>query len=123
VARETVTDVWKGFADPHGRKPWTRDTLALGFSATKGVASTVIHRLADRGLLDYDEPVATYWPRFAANGKARITIRDVMSHRAGLHSVRAIARHHDQLFDHSPWKTASPRRPPNRPPANRPTTP
>jgi CubicO group peptidase (beta-lactamase class C family) len=97
---ETVLDVWKGFADPHGRTPWTHDTLALGFSATKGIASTVIHRLADRGLLAYDEPVATYWPSFAANGKARITIRDVMSHRAGLYSTRAIAHHHHELLDH-----------------------
>ncbi len=58
------------------------------FSATKGVASTVIHRLADRGLIDYDAPVAEYWPEFGANGKAQITVRDVMRHRAGLSQLR-----------------------------------
>lgn len=59
------------------------DTAPMVFSAaTKGVASTVIHRLADRGLID-DTPVADYWPEFGANGKAGITVRDVMRHRAG----------------------------------------
>jgi CubicO group peptidase (beta-lactamase class C family) len=97
---ETVVDVWKGFADPRGERPWTRDTLALGFSATKGVASAVIHRLADRGLIAYDEPVAKYWPEFAENGKGSITVRDVLSHRAGLHNVRAIASDAEELLDH-----------------------
>ncbi len=54
------------------------------FSVTKGLASTVIHRLVDRGLLAYDVPVAEYWPEFGANGKSAITIRDMMRHRAGL---------------------------------------
>ena len=51
------------------------------FSATKGVASTCAHVLADRGELDYDERVATYWPEFAQNGKRDITVRQVLSHR------------------------------------------
>lgn len=59
------------------------------FSATKGIASTVIHRLADRGLLSYDAPVAQYWPEFGANGKAEITVRDVLRHRSGLSHLRA----------------------------------
>ena len=53
------------------------------------MASTVIHRLADRGLIDYDVPVAEYWPEFGANGKSEITVRDVMRHRAGLSSARS----------------------------------
>jgi CubicO group peptidase (beta-lactamase class C family) len=97
---ETVVDVWKGFADPACERPWTRDTLALACSTAKGVASTVIHRLADRGLIDYDEPVATYWPEFAANGKDAITVRDVLSHRAGLYDARAIAPDASALLDH-----------------------
>ena len=59
------------------------------FSATKAVASTVIHRLVDRGLLSYDEPVAAYWPEFGANGKDDITVRDVLRHRAGCRTSRA----------------------------------
>ena len=68
------------------------------FSATKGVASTVIHRLADRGLIDYDAPVAEYWPEFGANGKKAITVRDVMRHRAGLSHLRGVGRR--ELLDH-----------------------
>ena len=68
------------------------------FSATKGVASTVIHRLVDRGLIDYDAPVAEYWPEFGANGKAEITVRDVMHHRAGLAHLRGVRRR--DLLDH-----------------------
>ena len=68
------------------------------FSATKGVASTVIHRLADRGLVDYDAPVAEYWREFGANGKAEITVRDVMRHRAGLSNLRGVRRR--ELLDH-----------------------
>ncbi len=74
---EPVVDVWTGYADRSGTEYWTADTGAMVFSATKGMASTVIHRLADRGLIDYDAPVAEYWPEFGANGKADITVRDV----------------------------------------------
>jgi CubicO group peptidase (beta-lactamase class C family) len=96
----TVVDVWKGFSDREGTRPWTRDTMAISFSTTKGVASTVIHRLADRGLIDYDRPVATYWPEFAAGGKKRITVRQLLSHQAGLHSVKAVATDADAILDH-----------------------
>lgn len=97
---EAVVDLAAGTADRAGRRPWTPDTLAISFSTTKGAASTVLHRLADRGELDYDEPVATYWPEFAAGGKERVTVRDVMTHRAGLSSVRAIASSARELLDH-----------------------
>ena len=68
------------------------------FSATKGMASTVIHRLADRGLLDYDAPVAEYWPAFAANGKAGVTVRELMRHRAGLSQLNGVTK--ADLMDH-----------------------
>ena len=80
---QPVVDVWTGWADRRGEVPWTADTGAMVFSATKGMASTVIHRLVDRGLLAYDAAVAGYWPEFGANGESKITIRDVMRHRAG----------------------------------------
>ena len=78
--------------------PWTADTAPMVFSATKGMASTVIHRLVDRGLIDYDAPVAEYWPEFGANGKAHLTVREVMRHRAGLSGLRGATR--DDLLDH-----------------------
>jgi CubicO group peptidase (beta-lactamase class C family) len=85
---EPVVDVWTGYADRRGRVPWSADSASMVFSATKGMASTVIHRLVDRGLLDYDIPVAQYWPEFAANGKADITVRQMMRHQAGLSALR-----------------------------------
>jgi CubicO group peptidase (beta-lactamase class C family) len=93
-----VVDVWTGWSDRAGETPWTADTAAMVFSATKGVAATVIHRLADRGLLSYDEPVAAYWPEFGANGKDGITVRDVLRHRSGLSHLRGVTR--DDLLDH-----------------------
>jgi CubicO group peptidase (beta-lactamase class C family) len=95
---EPVVDVWTGWADRRGRHHWQADTAPMVFSATKGVASTVIHRLADRGLIDYDAPVADYWPEFGANGKAGITVREVMQHRAGLSHLGGVRKR--ELLDH-----------------------
>ena len=95
---EPVVDIWTGWSDRRGRVRWQADTAAMAFSATKGVASTVVHRLADRGLIDYDLPVAEYWPEFGANGKAGVTVRDVMRHRAGLSHLRGIRKR--ELLDH-----------------------
>jgi CubicO group peptidase (beta-lactamase class C family) len=95
---EPVVDVWTGWSDRAGRVPWSADTGAMVFSATKGMASTVIHRLVDRGLIDYDTPVAEYWPEFGANGKSAITVRKVMRHRAGLSRLNGATR--EDLLDH-----------------------
>ena len=93
-----VVDVWTGWGDRRGRHHWKADTAPMVFSATKGVASTVIHRLADRGLIDYEAPVAQYWPEFGANGKADITVADVMRHRAGLSHLNGVRKR--ELLDH-----------------------
>ncbi len=95
---EPLVEIWTGEAQSN--RAWDADTGAIVFSATKGIAATVIHRLADRGLIDYDAPVAHYWPEFAANGKGRITVRQVLSHRAGLYGLPAIARGLDDVLDH-----------------------
>ncbi|HET9874351.1 MAG TPA: serine hydrolase domain-containing protein [Mycobacterium sp.] len=95
---EPVVDVWTGWSDRAGQLPWTADTGTMVFSATKGMASTVIHRLVDRGLIDYQAPVAEYWPEFGANGKAAITVRQLMRHRAGLSHLRGASR--EDLLDH-----------------------
>ncbi|WP_098007703.1 serine hydrolase domain-containing protein [Streptomyces sp. sk226] len=79
-----VVDLWAGVADPDTRRPWEWDTLQLVYSATKGATATAAHLLAQRGELDLDAPVAEYWPEFAANGKAEIPVRWLLSHRAGL---------------------------------------
>lgn len=95
---EPVVDVWTGYSDRRGRHFWTADTGAMVFSVTKGMASTVIHRLADRGLIHYDTPVADYWPEFGARNKAHITVREVMRHRAGLSQLNGVSK--ADLLDH-----------------------
>ncbi|MDJ0786822.1 MAG: serine hydrolase domain-containing protein [Myxococcota bacterium] len=93
-----VVDVWAGTRDPEGR-PWESDTLSMSFSTTKGVMATLIHILADQGKLDYDEPVATYWPEFGRAGKERITVRELLSHRSGLPHIRSIVDHGKRMLD------------------------
>lgn len=93
-----VVDVWTGYSDRRGKVPWTADTGAMVFSATKGLAATVIHRLVDRGLLSYDEPVAEYWPEFGVNGKSEITVSDVLRHRSGLAHLKGVNK--EQILDH-----------------------
>ncbi len=81
---EKVVDLWAGTKNNQGES-WQEDTLALSFSTTKGVASTLLHILVGKGLASYDDPVAKYWPEFSAQGKERITIRQAMHHGAGLY--------------------------------------
>jgi CubicO group peptidase (beta-lactamase class C family) len=95
---QPVVDVWTGWSDRRGRLPWKADTAPMVFSATKGMTSTVIHRLADRGLIDYNAPVAEFWPEFGANGKSALTVREVMRHRAGLSGLRGATK--EDLLDH-----------------------
>lgn len=84
VDGESVVDLWGGVADVTAGTPWSRDTLALSYSVTKGATSTLANLLAQRGELDLDRPVADFWPEFAAEGKGEVSTRDVLSHRAGL---------------------------------------
>jgi len=84
VDGEAVVNLWAGVADRESNAPWTDQTLALVFSTTKGATALCVGMLAEAGALSYDEPVATYWPEFAAAGKESITVGQVMSHQAGL---------------------------------------
>lgn len=86
---KAVADVVAGTFGPDDRRPVRRDTLFCCFSTTKGVAATAVHILADRGVIDYDAPVAKYWPAFAQNGKERVTVAQALSHQAGLHAMPA----------------------------------
>jgi CubicO group peptidase (beta-lactamase class C family) len=95
-----VVDIWGGVADPRTGRAWERDSLGLSFSTSKGVAATVIHRLAERGRLGYDEPVAAFWPAFGAQGKGRITVRQLLSHQAGLDALGPVAPDSAGLLDH-----------------------
>jgi CubicO group peptidase (beta-lactamase class C family) len=79
-----VVDLWGGLANRDRKQPWERDTRVVLFSVTKGLASMALSLLADRGQLEWDAPVATYWPGFAREGKSAITLRQLFNHRAGL---------------------------------------
>jgi CubicO group peptidase (beta-lactamase class C family) len=79
---EPVVDLWAGDADEQGN-PWQRDTIVNVWSTTKTMAAICLLVLADRGEVDLDAPVATYWPEFAAEGKDRVTVAQVMGHTAG----------------------------------------
>ncbi|MDP5226942.1 MULTISPECIES: serine hydrolase domain-containing protein [Arthrobacter] len=85
---EKVVDLWGGTRDARSALPWEEETAAVMFSCTKGLASVLIARLVEQGLVDYDAPLASYWPEFAANGKGRLTVREALGHRAGLSAVR-----------------------------------
>ncbi|MEU9050415.1 serine hydrolase domain-containing protein [Streptomyces sp. NPDC048384] len=95
-----VVDLWGGVADPKTGRPWSRDTLQLVYSATKGATATAAHMLAQRGMLDLDAPVAKYWPEFAANGKADIPVRWLLSHQAGLIALDQPVPLHEALAWH-----------------------
>jgi CubicO group peptidase (beta-lactamase class C family) len=79
-----VFDACGGFADRMRTRPFDERTLTPVFSVTKAVAAILVARLVDAGRLAYDQPVAEVWPEFAANGKAEITVEQVLSHQAGL---------------------------------------
>ena len=82
-----VVDLWGGITAPGGIEPYTADTLQMVWSTTKGVVAIAAHMLAQEGKLDFDAPVAEYWPEFAAEGKQDIPVRWLFSHRAGLAAI------------------------------------
>jgi CubicO group peptidase (beta-lactamase class C family) len=88
VEGRVVVDLWGGFADAERSRPWERDTLVNVFSVGKGLAALVMAQLVERGLVDLEAPVAAVWPEFAPAGKAEITLRQLLSHQAGLPAVR-----------------------------------
>lgn len=84
VEGETVVDLWAGHADADKTRTWERDTIINVYSTTKTMTALTALLVADRGDLDFAKPVAHYWPEFAANGKADVTVAHLMSHSAGL---------------------------------------
>lgn len=93
-----VVDLWGGWRDAAGTRPWEADTLVCMMSVAKAVTALLVHVLVEQGRLALDAPVARYWPEFAANGKAGVRVRDVLDHRAG---IPVVARDlpADAIFD------------------------
>ena len=79
-----VVDLWGGRRAPTGDAPWNEDTMVVVMSTTKGLAAMTLALANARGWLDYEAPVALYWPEFAQNGKAEVTVRQLLGHEAGL---------------------------------------
>ena len=81
---KTVVDLWAGYGNPEKTRLWEKDTIVPVFSTTKIMTAICALILIDRGLLDLDQTVAHYWPEFAQGGKEKVTIREALSHRAGV---------------------------------------
>jgi CubicO group peptidase (beta-lactamase class C family) len=81
---QKVVDLWGGRRTPDSDAPWNQDTMVVVMSTTKGLAAMTLAVSNARGWLDYDAPVARYWPEFAQNGKAAVTVRQLLGHEAGL---------------------------------------
>jgi CubicO group peptidase (beta-lactamase class C family) len=96
-----VVDLWGGLADRKTGRAWARDTTVMVFSSTKGATALCAHLLEARGLLDLDQPVARYWPEFAAAGKEALPVRMLLNHRAGLPAIEPVMAE-ESLFD---WQT------------------
>lgn len=94
---EVVADLWGGYADPRG-EPWREDTIVNVYSTTKTMAGVCMLMLADRGAIDFDAPVARYWPEFGQRGKQEVRVRHVMSHSAGLPAFEPAASV-EELYD------------------------
>jgi CubicO group peptidase (beta-lactamase class C family) len=83
----TVVDLWGGRRDSTAT-PWMQDTLVMIYSTTKPLAAACALVLADRSQVDLDERVSRYWPEFGQAGKDGITVRQMLSHQAGLIALR-----------------------------------
>lgn len=81
---EKVVDLWGGIRNKSTGEPWLEDTMVVVYSATKGLSAMTLALAHSRGWIDYDERVSKYWPEFAQNGKADITVRQLLAHHAGL---------------------------------------
>lgn len=84
---EKVVDLWGGIRNKATGEPWEENTMALVYSATKGLAAMTLAVAHSRGWLDYDELMCTYWPEFAQNGKEKITVRQLLAHQAALFAL------------------------------------
>jgi len=85
---DPILDLWGGLADARTGAAWTAETAAVVFSCTKGLMSILAAILVQEGRLDYEAPVARYWPEFAHAGKDDVLVRHLLAHRAGLSAPR-----------------------------------
>jgi CubicO group peptidase (beta-lactamase class C family) len=98
VGGETVVDLWGGWADAEGTRQWRQDTLVNAYSVGKPFVALLLLQLVEQGAVRLDDPVADYWPEFAARGKEAVTVRHALCHRAGVPAIREPLTN-DDLWD------------------------
>ena len=103
---ELVIDVWSGVTEQEGTRKVDGDTLFPVFSVTKAITATALHIQAERGLIDYDQPIARYWPEYGTNGKEKTTVRDALTHRAGVPQMPA-GMTPEKICDWTQWSARS----------------
>lgn len=96
---QKVVDIFTGKKSQN--EAWQADTLSMCYSTGKGMLATLTHILVSEGILDYDLPIAHYWPEFAQNGKQAITVRHVLSHQSGLFDIRNTIETATEMLDWS----------------------
>lgn len=96
---QKVVDIFTGKKSQE--EDWQSDTLAMCYSTGKGILATLAHILVSEGIFEYDQPIAHYWPEFAQNGKANITLRHVLSHQSGLFDIRNMIDAATEMLDWS----------------------
>jgi len=101
VGGEVVLDLVGGWADGGRAVPWRHDTLVDVYSVGKAVVALLVLQLVDEGVLGLDDPVASVWPEFAAEGKGAATVRHALCHRAGVPAIR------EPLTDDDLWDFAT----------------
>jgi CubicO group peptidase (beta-lactamase class C family) len=99
-----IVDLWGGLRNGATSEPWDADTMVIVYSASKGLAAMTLAIAHSRGWLDYEAPVAEYWPEFAQQGKSAITVRQLLAHQAGLFALdqpidRTLVADLDRLAD------------------------
>jgi CubicO group peptidase (beta-lactamase class C family) len=112
-----VVDLWGGWADQAGTRPWTRDTAGVVLSQTKAWTALVVHSLAQAGVVDLEAPIARLWPEFGAHGKDGVTLADVLDYRSGVPVVAIGTR--GLGFDQDRWERALEAAPPLHAPGSR----
>ena len=110
VDGESVLDIWGGHVDAAKTVPWGEDTIINVWSSTKTVTSLAALMVADRGLLDLDATVATYWPEFAANGKQDVQVRHLLSHTSASPAGRNRSPSRTSTTGRRPPRCSPPRR-------------
>lgn len=96
---QKVVDIYTGMKSE--TEQWQSDSMSVCYSTGKGILATLAHILVSKGLIEYDRPVAEYWPEFAQHGKERITLAHILSHQSGLFDIRNLIEDASEMADWS----------------------